>query len=131
MTNTDPMPTDTHDDDAIGTADIAAPAAAASTDGAEQTEQEERTEELFSSDDSASFEQRWTEVQTRFVDDPRDAVASADHLVAEVMQTLARRFSDRKSTLEHQWDDEGQADTEELRRAMQEYRSFFQRLLAA
>jgi hypothetical protein len=86
---------------------------------------------LFSSADSAAFEQRWNDVQTKFVDDPRDAVAAADHLVAEVMQTLAHKFADRKGRLEEQWGDQGDADTEELRRAMQQYRSFFHRLLAA
>jgi len=86
---------------------------------------------LFSASDSSTFEDRWTSVQTQFVDDPRDAVVAADELVAEVMQALATRFAEQKETLEHGWQDEGAVDTEELRQAMRHYRSFFHRLLAA
>ena len=86
---------------------------------------------LFAPGDSADFERRWGDVQTAFVDDPRSAVESADHLVAEVMQSLARRFADHKESLEEQWSGGGEADTEELRQALQRYRTFFHRLLAA
>lgn len=91
-------------------------------------------DELFAEDDRRSFDQRWTEVQTQFVDDPRDAVASADRLVAEVMQAMAERFADQKASLEEQWSgEEGEEEvrTEDLRQAMRSYRSFFRRLLAA
>ena len=88
-------------------------------------------EALFATEDRRSFDQRWTEVQTRFVDNPRDAVASADHLVAEVMQTLAGRFADHKAALEEQWSGGGEVETEQLRQAMRSYRTFFRRLLAA
>jgi len=63
------------------------------------------------------------------VDDPQDAVRSADTLVAEVMQRLAQVFADERQTLEKQWDRDGDANTEELRLALQRYRSFFNRLL--
>ena len=36
--------------------------------------------------DKSSFDQRWNEVQARFVDDPKCAVTVADSLVMEVMQ---------------------------------------------
>lgn len=91
----------------------------------------EDTDLLFGPDDSADFERRWTDVQTRFVDDPREAVQSADNLVAEVMQSLARRFADHKATLEDQWSGGGDVETEELRQALRRYRAFFHRLLAA
>jgi hypothetical protein len=86
---------------------------------------------LFADADRSSFDQRWNDVQGRFVDDPKGAVASADSLVAEVMQGLASRFADHKSSLEQQWAGGGEADTEELRQAMHRYRAFFRRLLAA
>lgn len=76
------------------------------------------------------FLQRWSDVQGRFVDDPRSAVEQADGLVAELMQTLASRFADHKAGLEEQWSHGGQPDTEQLRRALQQYRSFFDRLLS-
>lgn len=86
---------------------------------------------LFAGEDRKTFEDRWTGVQTTFVDDPQGAVAEADHLVAEVMQTLARRFADHKASLEQQWGTGGEVGTEELRQAMHHYRAFFHRLLGA
>jgi hypothetical protein len=53
--------------------------------------------------DQTSFRQRWSDAQTRFVDDPQEAVRTADGLVAELMQSLARGFSEHKARLEAQW----------------------------
>jgi len=64
------------------------------------------------------------------VDDPREAVQNADGLVAELMQSMARGFSEHKGRLEAQWQGGGAADTEDLRQALQRYRSFFERLLS-
>lgn len=79
---------------------------------------------------AARFLERWADVQTRFVDDPQAAVRDGDALVAELMQTLAQRFSQHKSGLEEQWQSGREPGTEELRLALQQYRSFFQRLLS-
>jgi hypothetical protein len=78
-----------------------------------------------------SFEQRWSEAQGRFVDDPRGAVHDADQLVSEVVEVLSRGFTERKAALEQQWSSDGRPDTEQLRQALQRYRLFFSRLLAA
>ena len=80
--------------------------------------------------DQTSFRQRWSDAQTRFVDDPQEAVRTADGLVAELMQSLARGFSEHKARLEAQWQSGDDPDTEELRQALQRYRSFFTRLLS-
>ena len=64
-----------------------------------------------------------------FVDEPRAAVERADSLVAEVMKQLAEGFARERSTLEHQWDRGDNVTTEDLRVALQRYRSFFDRLL--
>ena len=85
---------------------------------------------LLDRSDETSFRQRWSDVQARFVDDPQDAVHTADALVAELMQSLARGFSEHKGRLEAQWQSGGTPDTEELRQALQHYRSFFDRLLS-
>ena len=74
---------------------------------------------------------RWSDTQARFVDDPREAVQTADGLVAELMQTLARGFAAHKGELEEHWRSGGDPDTEQLRQALQRYRSFFDRLLSA
>lgn len=86
-------------------------------------------EPLLGAQDAAEYHKRWSEIQGRFVDDPQDAVRSADALVAEVMQSLARTFSAHKQGLEGQWGQGEQVATEELRLALQHYRSFFNRLL--
>jgi hypothetical protein len=85
---------------------------------------------LMDPSEQESFRRRWSEVQTRFVDDPQEAVQTADGLVAELMQSLARGFSEHKGRLESEWQRGGSPDTEDLRRALQRYRSFFDRLLA-
>lgn len=91
----------------------------------------ESEDALFTPDDSADLERRWSEVQNQFVDDPRAAVESADRLVTEAMQSLSTRFGAHKDSLEEQWSSGGEVDTEELRQALRQYRSFFHRLLAA
>ena len=85
---------------------------------------------LLGSADEDRFRQRWGDAQARFVDDPQEAVRSADGLVAELMQSLAQGFSEHKGRLEAQWQRGGDPDTEELRQALQRYRSFFNRLLS-
>ncbi len=92
----------------------------------------EATAPLLPSDQSGRFEQRWHEIQASFVDQPRQAVEQADTLVAELMQELASGFSETRSGLEAQWDNEGDdVSTEDLRVALTRYRSFFNRLLSA
>ena len=85
------------------TSEFAAGASSSSSDG---------MSELLSRDDNDGFQRRWETIQTGFVDEPRRTVEQADELVAEVMKRLAEDVS-----------------TEDLRLALQRYRSFFQRLL--
>lgn len=86
---------------------------------------------LFEDADAESFRERWQQVQSRFVDDPRGAVADADSLVSDVTQTLSTRFADQRSGLERQWSEGEDVQTEDLRQTMQRYRTLFERLLAA
>jgi hypothetical protein len=80
--------------------------------------------------DSDGFQARWEEIQVRFVDEPRGAVEDADALVATVMQRLAEGFAQERERLEAQWGRGEDISTEDLRVALQRYRSFFQRLLS-
>lgn len=84
---------------------------------------------LFAGTDASDFHRRWTDIQTGFVDEPRNAVEQADSLVAEVMKTLAEGFANERAALERQWDRGDNVTTEDLRIALQKYRSFFDRLL--
>ncbi|MEU1863507.1 hypothetical protein [Streptomyces gardneri] len=84
---------------------------------------------LLDSADEEAFRTRWHEIQNRFVDDPRRAVHEADTLVTDVTRQLAATFADRRKDLEGQWNEDEDVDTERLRMALRQYRSFFNRLL--
>ena len=95
------------------------------------------------------FGSDWRTTQSRFVDDPRGAVALADRLVQAAMQArgypvggdfderIADLSVDHGNVVEHYRaahdiairDSRGQATTEELRTAMQHYRALFEDLL--
>jgi hypothetical protein len=84
---------------------------------------------LFSEMEMGDFRSQWSKVQTGFVDEPRRTVEDADKLVAAVMQRLAEGFASERSGLEKQWESGDNVSTEDLRVALQRYRSFFDRLL--
>jgi hypothetical protein len=94
------------------------------------------------------FAREWRNAQTRFVDDPREAVADADRLVGEAMTARGYRIPDLETrtedlSVEHpqevthfrsaheiaQRDAAGKAGTEDLRQGMQHYRAIFDALL--
>lgn len=85
---------------------------------------------LFASDEAEDLRRRWTDVQTAFVDEPRQAVERADELVATVIKRLATIFADERANLERQWDRGGDVSTEDLRVSLRRYRGFFDRLLS-
>ncbi len=84
---------------------------------------------LFPDKESHDFRSRWDEIQIHFVDDPRRAAEDADSLVAETMKRLAEIFADERKNMEAQWSRGENVSTEDLRLALQRYRSFFNRLL--
>lgn len=92
---------------------------------------EENSAPLFAGSEITELRARWTSVQSDFVDEPRRAVEEADKLVATVMQRLADGFAGERSSLEKQWGSGNNVSTEDLRVALQRYRSFFDRLLRA
>ncbi len=87
---------------------------------------------LFPAETLGDMRQRWSAIQTRFVDEPRQAVEQADELVEELLTKLTQTFADERTGLEDQWSgDGGEVSTEDLRQALQRYRALFGRLLAA
>jgi hypothetical protein len=74
---------------------------------------------------------QWKDIQAEFVDEPRKAVQEADALVAELMQRMAQTFASERETLESHWAGGDDMSTEDLRRGLRRYHSFFERLLAA
>jgi hypothetical protein len=83
---------------------------------------------LVPGDAAVDFRARWEIIQQGFVDDPRSAVTDADTLVGDLLERLSSTFDQQRQSLERQWSD-GEPSTEDLRAALQRYRSFFQRLL--
>ncbi len=94
------------------------------------------------------FAAHWTAAQGNFIDDPRRAVAQADRLVHEALQARGYPMSDFEQqaadiSVEHPRvvedyraaheiavrDGYGQANTEDLRLAMQHYRNLFEHVL--
>ncbi|MFF3247268.1 hypothetical protein ACFYWY_26910 [Streptomyces sp. NPDC002870] len=115
--------------DAVGEEPAGIPEEAPLESGrAQEADEEDRA--LLGPEETDEYRGKWRDIQSTFVDDPRDAVRAADALVADVMQTLARSFSAHKQGLEAQWDRGEEVATEELRVALQHYRSFFNRLLS-
>jgi hypothetical protein len=84
---------------------------------------------LFEPNALNQFNARWSNVQTSFVDEPRRAVQEADALVSDVIKRIADTFGNERAALERQWDRGDNVSTEDLRVALQRYRSFFSRLL--
>ena len=85
---------------------------------------------LFAGNESDEFRHRWSDIQTGFVDEPREAVERADALVASAIKRLAEIFANERATLEQQWARGGDVSTEDLRVALRKYRGFFDRLLS-
>ena len=91
---------------------------------------EEAPAPLFPANEAENFRNRWNDIQTGFVDEPRRAVEQADGLVTEAIKRLAESFANERTKLEQQWDRGDNISTEDLRVALQRYRSFFSRLLS-
>jgi len=90
----------------------------------------EQPVQLLVTEELQTLRSRWDSIQTSFVDEPRRAVEQADSLVADMMQRLAQLFADERGKLETQWSRGDNVSTEDLRVALQRYRSFFDRLLS-
>ena len=130
---------DDRPEQAISTRDLAGGATAAQTararDNAEpnrdlQFDGQGNATPLFETGEADSLRSRWMNIQTQFVDEPRRSVEQADELVASAMKRLAEIFANERDTLEQNWDRGDDISTEDLRVALQKYRSFFDRLLS-
>jgi hypothetical protein len=94
------------------------------------SEPEAGTSTLFPPSELERLQERWDQIQTAFVDQPREAVHDADRLVSSAIQQLAEGFTAERSKLEQRWGRDESASTEDLRVALQRYRSFFRRILS-
>jgi hypothetical protein len=119
---------------------------------AELRAREKRVEKLsiipLAPADAARFTQAWNALQGRFIDNPKGVVVEADHLVRELMlkrgypmgdfeKRAADMSVDHPAVVENYRaaqaiavrDGRGEADTEELRKAVVHYRTLFDELL--
>jgi hypothetical protein len=119
---------------------------------AELKSRQKRVEKLnivpLSAADAARFSQAWRALQGRFVDNPKGVLQEADTLVQELMQKRGYPMADfegraadisvdHPAVVEHYRaaqgiairDQRGEADTEEMRRAVVHYRALFDELL--
>ena len=125
------------------------------TEAERELQERQRRVESFSlrplsQEDADAFTASWRTVQARFVDDPRNAVIEADHLIADVMRARGypvedanRRLDDLSVDHAHVIDhyragrdiverhERGAASTEDLRQAMVHFRALFDELVAA
>jgi len=70
--------------------------------------------------------QRFDEIQSEFIDRPRDAVKKAERVVDEAIDRVTRTMRDRSRSIHS--DAEGTRDTEQLRLALQRYRALLDSL---
>ena len=86
--------------------------------------------QLFPPELCSALGDEWQSIQAGFVDSPRVSVQNADALVKKTIGVLERSFADIRNSLERDWEKDKEVSTEDLRVALQNYRSFFQRLLS-
>jgi hypothetical protein len=77
--------------------------------------------------DTTSPDTRWHEILAMFVDDPRSSVERAAGLVDDSVEALVASVREQQDSLLSGWHDQD-AGTEELRTAVQHYRTFWNRL---
>jgi hypothetical protein len=82
------------------------------------------------SEEIDELKSRWNLIQIGFVDEPRKSVEQADALVVDVLKHIEQAFTARRTTLDEHWVANEEISTEDLRIALQGYRSFFNRFLA-
>jgi len=105
----------------------------------------------LSAEERDGFAEAWRADQSRFVDEPAEAVREAHDLVNQVMKTrgypVSAEFEHNAEDLSVEYprvvehyrvacnvaerQEEGRADTEDLRKAMVHYRALFEELLGA
>jgi hypothetical protein len=78
---------------------------------------------LLTAEAESDMRSRWTAIQVSFVEDPRTSVEDADALVQEIATAFMASFRERTGELAAAWQ-HGEPDTEQLRLALRQYRSF-------
>ncbi|MFI6316342.1 hypothetical protein ACIBG8_02425 [Nonomuraea sp. NPDC050556] len=80
--------------------------------------------------DPVELRERWRDLQSTFVDAPREAVQQAGSMLDEVMASMRGALEDHTHELQDRWKNAGQGDTEQLRTILRSYRDVLHRLLS-
>jgi len=80
---------------------------------------------IFGADDARAFQDRWRDVQLRFVDSPKEATAEAAALVDDAVEKLTASLRGQKDS----FGGESTEDTEKLRVELRGYREIFNRII--
>ncbi|MFG1608898.1 hypothetical protein [Actinoplanes sp. NPDC049265] len=109
-----------------------APAAADATTPADETPAAKPGEvaapevtTIFGADDAKAFQDRWRDVQLRFVDSPKEATAEAAALIDDAVEKLTAALRSQKDSFRG----DSTEDTEKLRVELRGYREIFNRII--
>ncbi len=83
----------------------------------------------FKVEQVADVRTRWTAIQSRFVDEPCSAVEQGEALVAETAERVKQMISTMQLSIGQQWLNHDDISTEELRKALLDYRALLNHML--
>ena len=89
-------------------------------------EQQAHAEQMDFWPEMHQFRERLNEIQSQFIDEPREAVKKAERLIEEAVDHMAKSMHEHVKRMHS--DVEGNADTEKLRLVMRSYRAFIEKL---
>ncbi len=87
-----------------------------------------REKPLLDPTDLKNFRKQWDEIQVRFVDKPLESVRQADLLMTEALEKHNQMVKMVHDSLKSKYDPKNIMSTEDMRKALLEYRSFISHL---
>jgi len=88
------------------------------------------SEPLLTSTSSEAFLDRWSDVQSTFIEDPQRSVTEADALLTEVLTAYQQAVEQRREQISSAWSGDS-SDTEKMRLALLDYRDVITTMLPA
>jgi hypothetical protein len=77
---------------------------------------------------TGSYQDRWSAIVAGFIDEPRRTVETASALVTEIWAEIERSIAQQRDTIDQGWQ-AGDSSTDDLRIAIQQYRTLTTRLV--
>lgn len=88
------------------------------------------SEPLLAPTSAEAFLDRWSDVQTTFIEDPHRSVTEADALLTEVLSAYRDAVEQRREQISSAWSGDA-TDTEKMRLALLDYRNVITTMLPA